>query len=195
MTTRLGGYRPLPKNKEDLFFAQALLRLQTQFRQAGKCTLVNLGFHYTQQAYLSRIRTNGLLTKADREARNITTKKCNGSHHGDGIYTCHDHLEGVKGLYGNVGILVARLQGERSVDCTMVENRHIVVLKHFTQCLPLVQFPRWMIGSPILLDVQKADKTTWKSEFWCGQKRSVITTTKSWLEFGCLCEQHSGPLV
>jgi hypothetical protein len=40
-----------------------------------------------------------------------------------------------------------------------------------------------------------ADKTTWKLEFWCGQKRSVITTTKSWLEFGCLCEQHSGPLV
>jgi hypothetical protein len=23
------------------------------------------------------------------------------------------------------------------------------------------------------------DKTTWKSEFWCGQKRSVITTTKT----------------
>jgi hypothetical protein len=43
--------------------------------------------------------------------------------------------------------------------------------------------------------VMPADKTTWKSEFWCGQKRSVITTTKPWLKFGCLCEQHSGPLV
>jgi hypothetical protein len=31
--------------------------------------------------------------------------------------------------------------------------------------------------------------------FGVAKKRCVITTTKPWLEFGCLCEQHSGPLV
>jgi hypothetical protein len=143
--------------KDDLFyFAQALLRLQADFRLAGKPTRVDWGFHYTQQASLSRIRTNGLLTKADRKSRKITTKTRRASTHGDGIYTCNDHWEGVLGKYGNVGILVARLPGERSIDSTFVDDRHMVVLKQSEQCLPLVLFPRWMIGSPILNDVQNA---------------------------------------
>jgi hypothetical protein len=56
-------------------------------------------------------------------------------------------------------------------------------------CLPV--FPLGLPASKFT----DHDKTTWKSEFWCGQKRSVITTTKPWLEFGCLCEQHCGRLV
>jgi hypothetical protein len=143
--------------QEDLFFlAQALMRLQADFRQAGKPTRVDLGFHYTKQENLSRIRTNGLVTKADRESRNIIPKIWNGSSYGGGVYTCSNHWEGVGGAYGNVGILVARLPGKSSVDCTIVDNRNIVVLKHSQQCLPLVLFPRWMIGSSILAKVQNS---------------------------------------
>jgi hypothetical protein len=67
------------------------------------------------------------------------------------VYTCDDHWEGVAGLYGDVGVLVPRLRGwAGGVDCTGGHDQIIVVLKRSEQCLPLVQFPRWMIGSPIL---------------------------------------------
>jgi hypothetical protein len=40
-----------------------------------------------------------------------------------------------------------------------------------------------------------SDKTTWRIGVLVWPKWSGITTTKPWLEFCCLCEKHSGPLV
>jgi hypothetical protein len=141
---------------DDLFFqAKNLLRLQEEFQQAGKPTTVDLGFHYTKRENLSRIRTNGLLTKADREARKIESN-FNGSTFGDGVYTADDHSQGGGGRYGDVGILVARLKGEQGLNCTLVDQRKVVVLVQSAQCLALVQFPRSMKGYAMLVDIQDA---------------------------------------
>jgi hypothetical protein len=135
------------------FLALTLLRLQAEFRQAGKPTS-RFGLSlYPASKFVKNSYQWSLDPGRSRGSKHyyetvqwFLTWGC----------ACHDHWEGLTGLYGNVGILVARLQGERLVDCTIVDDRHMVVLKQSAQCLPLVQFPRWMIGSPILIDVQNA---------------------------------------
>ena len=56
------------------------------FQKAGKNMEVTLGYHYTNQMYLSTIREHGLLTRAERRHRRIRVQD-NGSSFGDGIYT------------------------------------------------------------------------------------------------------------
>jgi hypothetical protein len=93
--------------KDDMvFLCEQMLRQQEAFRIAGKPIKVDLGFHYTRPANLTRIRTDGLLSKAERDERNIASKH-NGSAYGDGIYTSDNHsVGGCSGGYGDIGIIV-----------------------------------------------------------------------------------------
>jgi hypothetical protein len=95
--------------KEDMVvLAERLMETQDTFKMAGKPHRVDLAYHYTQKGNMASIQTNGLLTKKERSRHHIPVKE-NGSTFGDGIYTANNPFCFRK--YGEVGLLVARLQG------------------------------------------------------------------------------------
>jgi hypothetical protein len=69
-----------------VWFAEQMLGLQKEFgnREVGCPTEVDVGFHYTCKENLPRIRSYGLLTKADRESMKVSSSKQHGSVFGDG---------------------------------------------------------------------------------------------------------------
>jgi Deltex C-terminal domain len=94
-------------NADDLvFLAERVFRLKQAFAVLGKDTTVDIGYHYTSSASMGRIRTDGLMTNAERQAR--TT---NGSIFGDGIYTGNNMFSYHNFGGGDQGLLVARLKG------------------------------------------------------------------------------------
>jgi len=128
------GYTIEAVAKDDLFeLAKATFELQEEFRNAGKPFTLDIGIHYTNSANLAKIQTDGLLTKPDRDAKNIKPERYNGSGKfagraslldclhvthltrscpaalGDGIYTADGYTLGLH--YGDIGIFVARLTG------------------------------------------------------------------------------------
>ncbi|KAL7561648.1 hypothetical protein ACA910_018539 [Epithemia clementina (nom. ined.)] len=146
--------------------AEHLIALQERFETDGKPVHVDIGFHWTQPNNLSRIQTDGLLTKAERDARNIAAN-FNGSALGDGIYTASDPYSFCGTHYGPICIVVARLKGititptrpkyiavggvqgnatttstgssTGSVGDTVVSGT-VNVLKTSAQCIPLLYF-------------------------------------------------------
>ena len=100
-----------PIAKDDIVaLTERLIEKQEEFRAEGKPCLIDLGFHYTQATNLGSIQTGGLLTKQERDAQNVKARY-NGSAYGDGIYTASGPADTWNQRYGNIGIMVARLQG------------------------------------------------------------------------------------
>ena len=108
--------------KDDMVFLAAnMFRQQDAFYSAGKPVHVDLGFHYTRPDNVSRIRTDGLLSKAEREGLGISSFY-NGSVYGDGIYTSDDHSLGCFGDYGDIGIIVGKEKHVATVELWFVSS-------------------------------------------------------------------------
>ena len=130
-----------------------LLAKRGEFASKGDPTHIDIGYHYTESQNMNSIRAEGLLTATERRQRNINSK-LNGSALGDGIYTCDDPDRYHKS-YGDVGILLARLQGPvvsssggyfglgagKDFDPNKTCKTHsAVVPRTSAQCVPLLAF-------------------------------------------------------
>lgn len=139
-----------------VYTAERMLRAQEDFRNAAagsKPTAVDMGYHYTRSENLTRIKTDGLMSKRERDANNIAPAKYNGSAYGDGIYTAV-HESAYYASYGDVGIMVARMrgvesdfplgstfdQGNDSVTVNRNQYGEFTVLQTSKQCIPVLQF-------------------------------------------------------
>ena len=71
-------------------------------------TYIDIGYHYTDSNNMHHIRTNGLMSKQERTDSNISATS-KGAVFGDGIYTANNPSN--FSSYGNIGLVVARLQG------------------------------------------------------------------------------------
>jgi hypothetical protein len=107
-----------------VFLARQMLDLQDGFKKKSLPSSIDVGYHHTNQSNMKDIRKNGLLTKADREIKNVRSSTIHGSVFGDGIYSSDNPTAFKK--YGDVGLLVGRLEGKtgknvvawrRSLDC------------------------------------------------------------------------------
>ena len=144
----LGEYETVSRTEH---FIEMLQR----FRSAGKSTLVDVAYHYTDMSNLASIRQNGLLSRTEQESSGTTARKYTGAVYGEGIYTASD-FSVFHGTYGDVGIVLARLKGE----CCAFPQGHqyscgnnsvskfytsggemLTVLQSSAQCLPLLYFP------------------------------------------------------
>ena len=138
-----------PIATDDLvWLVEHLLVKQEEFRSKDISTHIGIGYHYTMPENLTRIRTDGLLSRMERTELGIQTK-CNGTHYGDGIYTCDDPMTYRNKHFGPVGLVVARLKGTTTntytpngdpSDATFVRRRPLAVLRSSSQCVPLIQF-------------------------------------------------------
>ena len=144
------SYGAEPVSADDMvFLAEHLFQTQQQFREQGLPSAVDLAFHYTSKENMSRIRTDGLLSKAERESMNIRSA-FNGEVYGQGIYTGSDPLS--FSSYGSVGLIIARLKGlemdpvksrrRYEKGNTSITKGPLVVLEKSSQCLAIMQFPR-----------------------------------------------------
>jgi hypothetical protein len=152
--------------KDDMvFFAERLLVKQEEFKAKGIPSEVDIGYHYTGEASMDDIQTNGLMTREDRIKNKIHVAS-KGAIFGDGIYTANNPTSFMK--YGRVGLIVARLQGKpvrvpgslrknhRTSGNTIIGDKsaksrwrwpksdslHEIVLQSSSQCLPLVRYDR-----------------------------------------------------
>ena len=98
-----------PVARDDMtFLCEKMLKLQEGFRlDESKPTHVDIGYHYTRPDAMDRIRTDGLITHAERQASGINSH--NGSVFGDGIYTGNTPFPFRH--FGEAGLIVARLKG------------------------------------------------------------------------------------
>jgi hypothetical protein len=135
-----------------VFLAEKMFQAQEHFHRKGKPCQVDIGYHYTTPANMDKIRTDGLLSRAERKAINIQAT-FNGAAFGEGIYTGNDPTTFSK--FGDVGLVVARLKGtEMDVSTAQkgygrgndsISGPQLAVLQHSCQCLALVQFPRSLV--------------------------------------------------
>jgi hypothetical protein len=152
-----------------IFSVERLLEAKKLFKFALKPTFVDIGYHYTRSENLSHIKTNGLLTKAERCQRGVTSNY-NGSRYGDGIYTSSNPFAFTK--YGDIGVMVARLRGFEAgakkgsspllADTAVVDrdgHNEMLILKRSCQCVPLLKFKR----APLTRDasVEESDRAIW----------------------------------
>lgn len=77
-----------PVTKDDMvYFAERLLRKQEEFQLNGIPFQVCIGYHYTNDANMQKIRENGLMTRQERTTNQVVSANTHGSVFGDGIYT------------------------------------------------------------------------------------------------------------
>jgi hypothetical protein len=135
------------------YVAMRMLCAQQAFRTAGKPTVVDLGYHYTQEENMASIRSDGLMSSKEQATKRVSAVRYNGASYGQGVYTatnpCAWH-----GYFGDVGLIVARLQGvnvdfnpasvntgnQDSVTVDRDNVRECVVLVSSQQCIPILQF-------------------------------------------------------
>jgi Deltex C-terminal domain/Ring finger domain len=133
-----------------VFLAERLFVKQESFSRQGKNVHVDIGYHYTKSECIERIRTDGLVTMAERQAANINSH-FNARTFGDGIYTCTNAFSYHKYCGGNRGLLVARLQGQigehgessDGVDTIIGRGGRTdatQVLRSSSQCVALAKF-------------------------------------------------------
>jgi len=111
MTDRNGlkEYCVEPVMVDDMvFMATDMLDKQEEYVKAGVNGYIDTGYHYTKSQNLTKIRSHGLMTAAERSEKNVTST-IGGSYFGDGIYTANNGTN-FKG-FGDIGIIVCRLQG------------------------------------------------------------------------------------
>merc|ERR1740124_429933 len=151
-----------------VFQAERLLDFQAEFELLNAPTKVTLAYHYTRDYNMERIKTEGLMTRADQN------RMLMGLTYGDGVYVSTNPFA-FHGKYGNVGILVAVLMGnaQRIMDRssfhntarfnekvnTIIGNKKCasgspetqlydeIVLQNSSQCLPLVRFSDILVST------------------------------------------------
>mmetsp|Transcript_4335 Transcript_4335/g.7973 ORF Transcript_4335/g.7973 Transcript_4335/m.7973 type:complete len:197 (+) Transcript_4335:131-721(+) len=156
-----------------VILAERMMDAQDEFIQAGKPFHVDLGYHYTLESNIERIRTDGLLTKKERREKSVNVRNT-GSFFGDGIYTSDNPFSFCN--FGNMGLVVARLQGrvlrvarydarnqsEYDRYDTLVGNKtgtfdkcskDEIVLKTCAQALPLLWYPTELIHYQTNIDL------------------------------------------
>ncbi|CAB9528345.1 expressed unknown protein [Seminavis robusta] len=156
-----GGFKSLWGNDAfDVVFALAeqMITAQNQMQSLGCSTKVDIGYHYTTDENLIRIRQRGLLTRAERLSLGIHAKD-NGKLCGDGVYTGNNPFAFCARKFGGVGLFVARLRG-RELDVTRCYGsgrqqwnpdehdskaygegiNQMVILRASGQCMPLVAY-------------------------------------------------------
>jgi len=98
-----------PVARDDMtFMCEKLFQEQQTFRSAGKPVRVDIAYHYTRSQNMDRIRTDGLMTHAERQANSVNSQY-NGSVFGDGVYTGNGPF--AFRFYGDVGLIIARMKG------------------------------------------------------------------------------------
>ncbi|CAJ1969692.1 unnamed protein product [Cylindrotheca closterium] len=137
-----------------VFLAKNLLEKQREFLASGILGFVDIGYHYTDSTNLNSIRTNGLMTRNERDSQGIQAHRFHGSTYGDGVYTGNSPTKFAG--YGNTGLIVGRLLGtmktfgQQTTDganTVLVPDREIVVLKTSAQCLPMIKYDMELAGS------------------------------------------------
>jgi hypothetical protein len=140
-----------------VFQTEALLQTREEFLAQGKPVRVDIGYHYTRPENMSKIRTDGLLTKSERDTKGIQSHH-HGSAYGDGVYTADNPALYSDGRYGSLGLMVARLQGTtsktHSVSGSSGKESYdtyvspaMTVLSRSSQCLAMMEFPAFLIVS------------------------------------------------
>ena len=155
-----------------VYTARRFLQALHTFHAAAQTQVQwDLGYHYTNADNLARIRTDGLLSQAERNSQSIREKTYNGSVYGDGIYAASNPYAYRNKRFGDIGVMVVRLHGgvQRQLqahtqpvcidtkpeataehfDSTVVsskEYREFVVLRTAGQCLPLCIFSGTRLG-------------------------------------------------
>ena len=134
-----------------VYLAERLLMTQKDFKDRNVPWRVDIAYHHTQSINLKTIKTNGLLSRQEREDRNICSK-FNGIAHGEGIYCSQDPVRFANQRYGDTTILLARMKGtesrdSRSNDCNTILRNGFCVLKYCNQCVPLFQFQSKLLGN------------------------------------------------
>jgi deltex-like protein len=138
-------------NRDDMvYFAERLLKAQEDLEEQGRDTSVDVGYHYTKsEECMTRIRVDGLMTFADRNAAGIP-RVFNGAAFGDGIYTANNPTS--YSGYGPIGLLVARLKGTTTTTTGTPADQadsvighpgrvdEIIVLRNSRNCLPLIEY-------------------------------------------------------
>ena len=143
-----------------VYMAEQIMKAQDRFFQEGRPTHVDVGYHYTQPCHVDSIACTGLLSLSERRDHGIVAK-CNGSSHGDGIYTAPNPSRYQR--RGEIGVMAARLKGKSSLssrhregpgneNSVMVVKKnsrpveeYLTVLQQSCQCLPVFQFTSNMI--------------------------------------------------
>lgn len=122
-----------------------LVRLQHQFFMQHRPYTIDIGFHYTASENKKSIARFGLLTTADRQAKNVRVRT-HGAAYGSGIYLANNPH--VHQGYGDLGILAARLKGQEVAndggDCVIAHRdtaNEFCVLQKSHQCVALLEFP------------------------------------------------------
>jgi len=133
-----------------VYLAERLLMAQEDFQNRKMPSKVDIAYHHTQSSNLETIRTNGLLSRREREERNIYSK-FNGSACGEGIYCSEDPVRFANQRYGDTTILLARMKGVESRDWRSNKfdtslHHHFCVVKSCSQCVPLFKFPSILLG-------------------------------------------------
>jgi deltex-like protein len=147
--------------KDDMvFLAERMLEAQETFQKNGIDPTVDIGYHYTAELHMDKIRVDGLMTRSDRQSAGVGNHT-NGAVFGDGIYTANNPF--VFRHFGAVGLLVARLKGmavrlvpsqkEGNSDSNSVVGNKCpttiattgdfhdeIVLRTSAQVLPLIRF-------------------------------------------------------
>eukprot|EP00567_Pseudictyota_dubia_P009379 CAMPEP_0197439404 /NCGR_PEP_ID=MMETSP1175-20131217/6160_1 /TAXON_ID=1003142 /ORGANISM="Triceratium dubium, Strain CCMP147" /LENGTH=594 /DNA_ID=CAMNT_0042969319 /DNA_START=193 /DNA_END=1977 /DNA_ORIENTATION=+ len=156
-----------PVSADDLvWLTERLMQTRKQFEDSGRPATVDLGYHFTSETNMHKIRRDGLMSFAERKGSYSGPARSRGTYFGDGVYTannpfCFRHL-------GGVCLLVARLQGNVSHVSghvtqpaevsrgfgfdTIVGNKGVpiyadeVVLLRSSQCLPLFRFSTSLVS-------------------------------------------------
>ena len=160
---------------------ERLLVKQEEFRNQGKPCHIDLGFHYTREDNLESIQTGGLMTKQERDAQSVKAQH-NGSAYGDGIYSANGPSDTWNQRYGNIGLIVARLQGQTG-ECTATHSQSRkkaisfdtgvvsswAVLRSSSQCVALMRFN----GSELRFDGPSCPSTTILKPFYKELQRLI----------------------
>jgi len=134
-----------------VYLAERLLMAQEDFKSRGVPSKVDIAYHHTETINLETIKTNGLLSRNEREERNIHSK-FNGSACGEGIYCSEDPVRFANQRYGDTTILLARMKGNESRarntnTCDTSLHHGFCVVKRCNQCVPLFKFPSKFLGT------------------------------------------------
>jgi deltex-like protein len=183
-----------PVARDDLYYMTLnLLETQEDFLASNIDGTVDVGYHYTSNANLKDIRTNGLLTKNERQQQGVTAA-AHGAYFGDGVYTADNPF--AFSNYGDIGLICARLRGTTKrviaqcatntdpvIHCltgnklepstTAPHFADEVVLQSSSQIIPMLQFEQQHIindfGNP-----KSTPCTVCQNARWCDSVTQTI---------------------
>ena len=153
--------------KDDIvYLTERLLKAQRDFQNRKVPCHVDIAYHHTRFENLDTIKTDGLLSRTEREQHKIYTN-FNGSAYGDGIYCSKNPIKHAYSKYGDTTILLARMLGKESnerrpfryhrnnanvdekfkedYNTLVVPTGEFCVLRSCNQCVPLFRFKQSLL--------------------------------------------------